>query len=261
MIKLNNKEYKNIFPLIISINYTPTFVYSVLQEIVDGDVFVDHIETPKSIFIGTKSGFYCVIGETSNISFNYWLKEFYIDRVEEKELPFILYSSSGSWNQLINDLLNNKLTKLDRYSFTFKFKEEILDNYELPQDYSLKKIDENVLQSNVGFKPIYYKHYWDSVSNYLENGFGICVLHKEVSVCECTSVFANELFSEIDIATKEEYRGKGFAFIAAKMYIQDCINKGLAPRWECDIDNFGSIRLAEKLGFEEPIHYAVYFKE
>ncbi|MFE8703586.1 GNAT family N-acetyltransferase [Cytobacillus sp. FJAT-54145] len=35
----------------------------------------------------------------------------------------------------------------------------------------------------------------------------------------------------------------------------------ILPRWDCDIKNVGSIKLAEKLGFHTPREYGVYSLE
>ncbi|MFB7641920.1 GNAT family N-acetyltransferase [Peribacillus butanolivorans] len=72
-----------------------------------------------------------------------------------------------------------------------------------------KQSDVEELSNSSEFNEDYYKEYWGSVSNFSENGFGYCILHKGKVVSECTSIFSSLQYSEIDIATHEDYRGQG----------------------------------------------------
>ena len=96
------------------------------------------------------------------------------------------------------------------------------------------------------------------VSNFIANGFGYCILHKGKVVSGCTSIFSSLQFSEIDIATHEDYRGQGLASIIAKTFIDHCIENDIMPRWDCDILNNSSIKLAKKLGFKKPVKYSIF---
>ncbi|MGW6383977.1 GNAT family N-acetyltransferase [Peribacillus butanolivorans] len=44
------------------------------------------------------------------------------------------------------------------------------------------------LSNSSEFNEDYYEEYWGSVSNFSENGFGYCILHKGKVVSECTSI-------------------------------------------------------------------------
>ena len=56
--------------------------------------------------------------------------------------------------------------------------------------------------------------------------------------------------------TVPEERRKGLACIACASLILRCLEEGLYPSW--DAHNMGSVRLAEKLGYEFDHEYAAY---
>ena len=79
-----------------------------------------------------------------------------------------------------------------------------------------------------------------------------------LNVSECTSIFSSLQYSEIDIATHEDYRGQGLASSIVKTFIDHCLENDIIPRWDCDILNKSSIKLAGKSGFGNPVQYSIF---
>ncbi|MDQ0220661.1 GNAT family N-acetyltransferase [Peribacillus cavernae] len=77
---------------------------------------------------------------------------------------------------------------------------------------------------------------------------------------ECTSIFSSKQFAEIDIATHKDYRGQGLASVIAKAFIGYSLENKIVPTWDCDVSNKPSIKLAEKLGFVNPVEYSIFVK-
>lgn len=80
-------------------------------------------------------------------------------------------------------------------------------------------------------------------------------------VSECTSIFSSLQYSEIDIATHEDYRGQGLASSIVKTFIDHCLENDIIPRWDCDILNKSSIKLAGKSGFGNPVNIQFLYKK
>ena len=55
------------------------------------------------------------------------------------------------------------------------------------------------------------------------------------------------------ILQRNKYRGMGLAQNVAEIFIGHCIEINLKPNWDCVVNNFASIKLAERLGFENPM--------
>ncbi|MFE4894238.1 GNAT family N-acetyltransferase [Peribacillus butanolivorans] len=61
-----------------------------------------------------------------------------------------------------------------------------------------------------------------------------------------------------DIATHEDYRGQGLASSIVRTFIDHCLENDIMPRWDCDILNKSSIKLAGKSGFGNPVQYSIF---
>ena len=255
MIRLNEDDFDKVNGLLTKGKVIPTFAYSVLNHYIRGAVYADS-STPKTVLIGTDSGVYFVVGEVNNQDFNDFLLKLY-DQRKKINARFTLFSSNGNWDCVIESQFKDKLRQMSRYAFHYDGKKR-LDNKELAKEYSLRRINEELLVNSSEFNEDYYKEYWGTVSNFCKNGFGYCILHNGEVVSECTSIFSSLHYSEMDIATHKEYRGKGLASIIAIAFVDHCLENNKIPRWDCDIDNKSSIKLAGKLGFVNPVQYNIY---
>ncbi|YCI78741.1 GNAT family N-acetyltransferase [Bacillus sp. R1-10] len=236
----------------------PTFAYSVLNNYIPGQVYMDELK--KTVLVGTDSGIFVVGGDEMNKGLNSIFLDIYRSRKNDKK-RFTLFSPSKEWDQVIIKLFGKELRQLQRYSFHFnKDTYSTIKREKVPKDFIVKRIDEKIITESLEFNESYYNEYWGSVSNFLENGFGYCLLHNDTVVSECTSIFSSSHFAEIDIATQNKYRGMGLAQNVAEIFIEHCIERTLKPNWDCDVNNFASIKLAERLGFENPMEYSVFVR-
>lgn len=257
MISLNQSEFKNLKRTLNKNNITcPTFVYSILDGYIQGTVYVDST-SQKSVLIGTKSGIYFVGGEVDNLDFNNFLFELYRYKKNNKS-RFTLFSSSSKWNCAIMSQLKEEIKQRRRFSFNYNFDKEIDKTILQSSEYSIKKINAEIIKNSLEFNEAYYKEYWGSTSNFLKNGFGFSILHNERVISECSSIFSSQEFAEIDIFTHKDYRGKGLANIIATSFIEYCLKNSIVPKWDCDVTNESSINLAGKLGFVEPVEYSIF---
>ena len=58
-------------------------------------------------------------------------------------------------------------------------------------------------------------------------------------------------YGDIGVATLPDFRGQGLATAAASLVIQWVVGNGRIPVWSCGEDNFASLRVAQKLRFQE----------
>ncbi|MFJ7373912.1 GNAT family N-acetyltransferase [Lysinibacillus capsici] len=255
MIKVSEEQYPIIKQFISS---APTFVYSILDRMIEGAVYSDTAAFQTLLF-HTKSGIYYVYGDENKTSIDYQLA-YCLQQAIEQQKRFTLFSYSEQWNTKIEQLLNNQLRKLERYTFTFD--ENIYNHREKhgESDYEVKFITEPLIKNSLEFDQTYYEEYWDSISNFLKNGFGFCFVHKEQIISEAVSIFKSNEYAEIDIMTDSNFRGQGLASSIAETFIDHCLVNQLKPCWDCDISNTGSIHLGTKLGFTTPQKYAIYTK-
>lgn len=127
----------------------------------------------------------------------------------------------------------------------------------LPAGYELKPIDAGLhdlcLQDPVTAD---FVSPFGSRDRYLELGRGVVILKDGRIVSGASSYTRYREGIEIEVDTVPEERRKGLACIACASLILRCLEEGLYPSW--DAHNMGSVRLAEKLGYEFDHEYAAY---
>jgi GNAT superfamily N-acetyltransferase len=96
---------------------------------------------------------------------------------------------------------------------------------------------------------------WGSVENFLEHGFGFCILDESQAdeqlafAANAQTIWVGDCHAETGVETREGYRRKGLATAVCCAYIDLCLQKGITPEWGCEANNEPSERLAYKLGF------------
>ncbi|WP_285767180.1 GNAT family N-acetyltransferase [Peribacillus sp. SI8-4] len=238
----------------------PTFAFSVLERFIPGFVFADDFNSPKTIFVGTDSGLSFVGGANSNDAFNgLFLKVCRTNLIEGKR--FTLFSGNGGWDELISDCFRKELKQSSRYSFTFQPERYDGADIHLQNSFTVRRLDGAAIKRSQEFDHEYYERFWQSAGHFLDKGFGYSVMKGETEVAsECTAIFRGKVYAEIDIYTNAEYRGMGVAKKAAQAFIDHCLRNGMLPRWDCDVENLASMKLADRLGFGEPVMYSIFVK-
>lgn len=96
-----------------------------------------------------------------------------------------------------------------------------------------------------------------SVTAFLQTGIGVCLMVGDEIVAEGYAPYIGRGSAEVGVVTSEEQRGRGYATIVAAFLAAIVGEQDLAMYWSCDADNAASIRVAEKLGFQDPKSFAL----
>jgi RimJ/RimL family protein N-acetyltransferase len=103
---------------------------------------------------------------------------------------------------------------------------------------------------------------WSTEERFDAHGFGYAAVTRERVICWCTAEYVSAGRCGIGIATEQAYERRGVATATAAQFVRYCQQRGIAPYWECQSDNIGSTRVAEKVGFEriaEEVYWAGAF--
>ncbi|PFK35746.1 GNAT family N-acetyltransferase [Bacillus cereus] len=260
MKKLALAEYQTILPVLKENKRTATFAYAVCDGMIEGEIFVN--EKLAAGLIATANGIYYLFGDTHDQEFQHALFSYIENDVLTTDKRFTLFVSSIEWEKVIEKHFDYSLRKSPRKKFLFQrdmFEEEKGNVDDVT--YEIKRINKSIVEESTEFSELYYKEYWESKELFLEHGFGFCILQDQKVVAECVSIFKSDQFAEIDIATHPDYQGKGLARLVATYFIEHCIQNGITPCWDCDMDNIPSQRLASKLGFDHPVEYVLYVRK
>jgi RimJ/RimL family protein N-acetyltransferase len=92
---------------------------------------------------------------------------------------------------------------------------------------------------------------WPSLGRFLEKGLGTAAVIDARIIGWCTAEYVSRSKCGIGIEVIDEFQKKGIATATAAHFLEHCLNQNIVPHWECDRDNIGSVRVAEKVGFEK----------
>lgn len=266
--ELKENEYEKVRPLFQGLHLN-LVISAVIEGNSQGRIWVDDVINPKTAFMWNKEHCYYLAGYENNDEFNLALEKLITEKItpeaiEHDFLLFKLYYTSDSWENKIDVIFKNKFpVKMDRRFYTFK-QLKIADwKDRIPSGFCMKRIDEKLLErtslKNINKVTNEIKSSWNSVADFLRNGFGFCLLHGDGIVCWCTAEYVSGKKCGIGIETVEEYERQGFATLTASAFVDHCVSNSITPHWDSWNDNLGSIRVAEKVGFEKTLDYTVYF--
>lgn len=92
---------------------------------------------------------------------------------------------------------------------------------------------------------------WPSLERFLKKGFGTVAVIDARIIGWCTAEYVSKSKCGIGIEVVDEFQNKGIATATAAHFLEQCLNQNIVAHWECNKDNIGSVRVAEKVGFEK----------
>jgi RimJ/RimL family protein N-acetyltransferase len=169
---------------------------------------------------------------------------------------FKVKTLSSSLETSITDIFQNiPLHKTNKLFYTFRAKRvRTIPNPKL-EGIQYHLIDADILEDGRFENNRYVKSeiewMWPSLERFLKKGFGIAAVIDARIICWCTAEYVSRSKCGIGIEVVDEFQNKGIATATAAHFLEHCMNQNIVAHWECDKDNTGSVRVAEKVGFEK----------
>ena len=162
--------------------------------------------------------------------------------------------SSSLENSITEIFQNTPLHKTNKLFYTFRDKKikaiptprvEGVQYHPVDADFLVKGQFENnhYVKAEVEWM-------WPSLDRFREKGFGVATVVGARRIGWCTAEYVSTSKCGIGIEVIDEFQNKGIATATAAHFLEHCMNQNIVPHWECDQDNIGSVRVAEKVGFE-----------
>lgn len=249
-----------------------SFVHSVIGKSVSGKVYVDNIEEPSSFYILHPYGLSLLYGNSRNEIFNNSFKEYALNTNANRNSHEWMQAYPSGWDIVLNQLFGDKIIKstdnIDnletgvielntRVNFKFNHTKYInRKQKDIVPNVRITQTDEQIFRDMKG--NVIPLNFWDSAEDFIKNGIGFSLFfdNKLASTAYSACIQNNKI--EIGIETIEEFKGKGFAVDTCSKLIEYCLNKGYEPVWSCRLENIGSYKLAQKLGFEPTLELPFY---
>ena len=129
----------------------------------------------------------------------------------------------------------------------------IPEKTKLPEGCRLSDMDEAAFDQH----PFSHGMNYSCYAAFQAEGSGAVIYHGGEIVAAASSFLSLNGEVEMDIFTKETYRGKNLATACAARMLRNCMERGITVHW--DAQNDISRHLAEKFGFETEEAYSVYW--
>ena len=172
--------------------------------------------------------------------------------IEVNEDTLYIISNNPNNGRLLEQYYKENYKKINRYQvvgkdFDLLKLEEIIRG--LPKEYEIRQIDEDLYKQALEENwSSYFVNNFDSAKDFTNRGIGYVILDNETIVSGASSYSIYNKGVEIEIATREEYRNRGLAYIIGAKLILECTKRGLYPSW--DAANLTSVGLATRLGYK-----------
>jgi len=235
----------------------------VIEKKITGKVYVDKIENPKTFYVVHPYGMSLLFGDSQNIDFNNNFLDYSLNLNKIRDKHEWMQAYPNDWDSVLLELYNNHMIRSEdnhdqkdneiielntRINFKFN-RENYISNKKqiLPQDCEIVRTDKKIYKEMTG--TVIPGNFWDTAEDFIKYGIGFSLISNKKLASTAYSAFIHDDKLELGIETMSEFRGYGFAQMTCSALIDYCIENNYEPVWACKLENIGSHRLAEKLGF------------
>jgi len=260
MIKIGVNNYYKCIKIFRELNWHLSSL-AVLAGNNPGEVLVDSLQNPESVFMISPEGCY-LAGEAENDKFIAEMKEYFendfIQNWTEDEFEVIFLPKWKTASKIIFG--SRPLIGYKRFHYTVDLKKFTVDVNAQIFPIGTEFVRNNLQLKNMDHIKNWIMNNWGSYKKYDETGFGNYYLAEDRilswSVCDC--IYKNRC--EIGIWTDDENRRKGFASNVVRSMLKSAKDRGMTEvGWHCSSDNIGSYKTAEKAGFRKEREYFAYY--
>jgi len=260
MLILPKNHYHILLEPVLKIPFNMLMARSVISDHADGTIYVDSLENPHTFYIIHPYGMSFLCGCGYNLDFNNDLLDYFTQRSFPRKKAEWLQAFPRDWDDFMNPLVEQGIILPSR-RLNFKF--DVRRFYE-----TYKQMDTISFSGEIISTPtemlfeidgtVVPKDYWKSPEQFasMAKAFTVMIDGKPASTAFTSARHDDKL--EIGIETKPEYHGKGLGYIACAKLIEYCLEHQLEPVWSCRLDNIGSVKLSQKLGFVETLNMPYY---
>jgi len=262
MIELEKEKYSLVEAPLKEVRINNLFARSVIERKVDGKIFVDDVNNPKTFYVIHPYGMSLLFGENENKEFNKQFLDYCLNRKGIRNSFEWMQAFPNSWDTTLAELFGSKLLNASdseeapkeyielntRVNFRFDHERYLAFKHSnINEKHEIKRTDAGIFEAMTG--SVVPSRFWNNADDFCKQGVGFSLFHqgKLATTAYSAFIFDNEL--ELGMETIAEFRGKGFAQYACSALVDYCIQNDYEPVWACKLSNIPSYKLAQKIGF------------
>ena len=268
--KVSETDYNNYRFLFSEIEEYDLSITSLFEGNYHGQIFVDNLDNPLSGFIQIGSRTIVLAGDENNNEFN----QSVIIEVYEKIIPtkmknyankFFFIVHAPNWATVIPTIFPNSVIDSRKY-YTFDEMKHTDWRERLPEIYSIHKIDEEFLNSDVSMNPRllegWIKELYGTQEKFLQRGFGFCLVYQDKEIASYNFInYINEIRDRVEmgIVTETQFQRKGLSKLLVSATLEHCLREGITKiGWHTNGKNIASRKTAESVGFVLNREYNIF---
>jgi hypothetical protein len=272
MILLDKTHYNKAIEPLKKVTINTLFAHAVVDGCVEGVVFVDDVDRPRTFYVEHPYGMSLLFGEAGNEEFNSKFLDYSLNADRNRDKHVWMQAWPQKWDAKLVELFDGRLIKSedntgdDNGNFVelntrvnFKINVDKHQRFKATSpahSHKITRSDKCVFENMKGSVVPYY--FWDNAEHFCNDGVGFSLFCERDLASTAFSAFIVDNKVEIGIETFEIFKRKGLAQLACSALIDYCLENSLEPIWSCRLENYGSYKLAQKLGFDPTITLPYY---
>ena len=252
MFELKPQDYYKVANLLHKVEFNTYFAKSVVDNRVSGKIYTNSIENPTVFYIYHPYGMGLLLGDYNDVGFVESFKNYCLNTQKQRTNPDWLQVYPLDWCSAIDRIKESTDSLIESYErVNFRFSVALYAAFRKTIDLS----NYDIIQTNVEVfetmpGTVVPRLFWNNATDFMHNAIGFTLLIDHQPISTAFASFRMDDILEIGIQTIDGLQGKGYSAYTCCRLIDYCIENGLTPLWSCKKDNIGSMKLAQKLGFE-----------
>lgn len=272
MVPLTKENYAKVIGTLQEVNINNLFALAVIENHVSGKVYVDSTDSPATFYVVHPYGMSLLFGKHDNQEFNQHFKEYALNKNNLRNSHEWMQAFPSQWDTALEKLFGDSCIKASenrsertkniielntRVNFKFNRDKYLKLQPEItPPDDPAIRTRKNEFEAMQG--TVIPSNFWDSADDFLKNSVGFSTYSAGELACTAFASFLINGFLELGMETTPKFRGKGLARYTCSVLIDYCLENEYEPVWACRLENIGSYKLAQKLGFDVSAHIPYY---
>lgn len=248
---LSTENYHKVLKPLSAVDFNHFFAKAVVLQHVDGKIFVDNTEQPTVFYIFHPYGMGLLFGDFSNAGFINQFKEYCSNKYKNRTIADWVQVFPYDWNLIIENIQreNSAVEVYERLNFKLNVEKYLKFRATVQLDlFDIVETDSTLFEQMPG--TVVPRFFWNNATEFVERSKGFSLMLNQQPVSTAFASFLIDNVLEIGIQTVVGMHGCGYSALTCCKLIDYCMKNNLEPVWSCKSDNTGSVKLAQKLGFE-----------
>lgn len=264
--ELPASEFRVVAPLFKDVWIDRALIDSIIEGTHLARVFVDDPQQPATVLMCSVRGDYIIMGNEGPGPVRQFIKDMPSEAGLFNRDNFAFFMPQIAWRDVLHEDFEGAITIFPTRSFRYsKLTIAPVEQWQQEgtgSDVRVQRIDDDMLdqiyRGNLKTGKQFGNEWQDDaeisrqeLEDIARDYFGACAIVGNEIASVASAFGLSSKYASLSIDTAKPFRRRGLAILACVVLIEDCLERGLTPLWNCVTVNEASARTALKLGMEE----------